>query len=286
MEKRQRTRKQLIEYLWGTGIEIGALHKPMDLTGANVTEVLYVDSLTLEELRNHYPELNDLPLVTPDIVVDGTTLATIEGESLDFIIANHLIEHLDNPLLAFESWCGKLKQGGVVFMAVPDKRYTFDKPRPLTPLHHLIDDYESSDEERVKRNRLHFVETAEVIEGRVGKSSQDRVNNLIARNYSIHHHVWTFESFGDVLDYVIEQMQVPYEILDYSSPLPGDNEFIFILSKGTNGYREALENFPTSSGRVVSVWAFFPRVKRDLNLLKNEGLRSFIRKFLDLIIGE
>ena len=74
-------------------------------------------------------------------------------------------------------------------MAVPDKRYTFDKPRPVTPLVHLVEDYQAVKAERVDRNYAHFVETAELIEKRLGQDADDRVESLISRNYSIHHHV-------------------------------------------------------------------------------------------------
>jgi SAM-dependent methyltransferase len=196
-----------------------------------VSKVIYVDRLSIEEQRRHYPELDNLPLVVPDIIDDGTMLREIEDGSLDFIIANHLLEHLDNPLLALENWCKKLKPGGVVYMAVPDKRHTFDKERPATPLSHLVEDYKASEEMRAQRNAAHYVETAEIIEGRVGKDAGERVERLIARRYSIHFHAWTFESFVELLSFVTNEMRLPYKIIDYSTPLPGGDEFIFILGK-------------------------------------------------------
>jgi len=42
--------------------------------------------------------------------------------------------------------CKKLKPGGVVYLVLPDKRYTFDKDQTITPIEHLIEGYEASDE--------------------------------------------------------------------------------------------------------------------------------------------
>lgn len=233
MNSEKAIRHRLTRYLHGTGIEIGALHKPLKIGGLRKARVIYVDRLAPDELRRQYPELNGIRIVTPGIVDDGTVLEKIEDGSLDFIVANHLIEHLDNPLLALENWCRKLKGGGRVFLAVPDQRYTFDMDRPLTPLSHLVGDYRATIQERTSRDYWHYVETAEIIEKRVGDDARQRIESLIARQYSIHFHVWTFVSFREVLSYLIDEMEVPFTALDSSPPQPGGGEFIFILEKAT-----------------------------------------------------
>src|ERR1700730_2220399 len=113
-----RGRRQLKHHICGEGVEIGALHHPFDLTGLSVTRVRYVDRLPADQLRLQYPELKNETFVPIDIIDDGQTLKTIPDESLDFVIANHLIEHCDNPLGAIEAWLSKLRGGGVIFMAV------------------------------------------------------------------------------------------------------------------------------------------------------------------------
>ncbi len=228
---RFRTRTQLKKYLHGEGIEIGALHKPLDLTGLNITKISYVDRLSTDDLRVHYPELNDLPLVHVDIIDDGSTLARIPENSLEFIIANHVFEHLDNPIQALQNWYYRLRPEGILFLAVPDKRFTFDKDRSLTTLQHLWDDYHDSDDDRQKRNYAHFMETAEIIEKRTGKDAEDRVADLIARNYSIHFHTWDFLSFRAFLRTICNELEIPYSIVDYSHVIPGKEEFIFLLGK-------------------------------------------------------
>ncbi len=224
-------RKNNKKYLHGSGIEIGALHKPLDLRELDIDKISYVDRMTNEELRKQYPELNDLPLVQVDLVSDGSILEAIPDESLDFIIANHLIEHLENPIMALKNWYSKLKPQGILYMAVPDKRYTFDKNRPNTTNQHLYDDYISTKKEMLERNRDHFITTAEIIEKRTGKDAEERVNDLIARNYSIHFHAWDFNSFKNFIEYVISQMQISYTIHDFSRTNRFIGECIFILGK-------------------------------------------------------
>ena len=59
-------------YIKGRGIEIGALHNPLKVTSA--ATVTYVDRSDTDELRKHYPDKSDWPIVDVDIVDDGETL--------------------------------------------------------------------------------------------------------------------------------------------------------------------------------------------------------------------
>ena len=61
------------------------------------------------------------------------SLATIPDGSQDFVIADHFIEHCQDPISALTIHFRVLKTGGILYMAVPDKRFTFDKDRPVTP---------------------------------------------------------------------------------------------------------------------------------------------------------
>src|SRR5437763_6623860 len=127
-------------FIRGRGLEIGALHSPLDVPpGVGVT---YIDRLTVEELRGDYPELDDLDLTPVDVIDDGERLATVADASQDFIIANHFLEHCEDPIGTIETHLRKAKPGGILFYAVPDKRYTFDFRRPVTTLEHMVSDHE------------------------------------------------------------------------------------------------------------------------------------------------
>ena len=147
------------QYLRGRGIEIGALHLPLVLPwGAHVK---YIDRKTVKALRQEYPELRAFPLVRVDIVDDGKKLEKIKSESQDFLIANHFLEHCENPIGAIESFLRVLKKGGILYMAIPDKRFTFDINRPITKLKHLLKDYTggvASSREEHYREWAYFVD--------------------------------------------------------------------------------------------------------------------------------
>jgi SAM-dependent methyltransferase len=98
-------------FLSGDGIEIGALHEPLGVS--NRARVRYVDRTSVAELRIHYPELSNLPLVPIDILDDGETLSSIGDDCVDFVIANHMLEHCEDPLGALSTFLRVVRPGGV-----------------------------------------------------------------------------------------------------------------------------------------------------------------------------
>jgi GT2 family glycosyltransferase len=181
-------------FLAGEGIEIGPLHSPLRLPPA--ASVRYVDRMPVTLLRRHYPELDELPLVEIDVGDDGERLETIEAESQNFVIANHLLEHTEDPISTIANWLRVLRPGGVIYMAVPDKRHTFDIDREPTPIEHIVRDYEEGPE---GSRRQHFEEWARHVE----RVSEDRVGEradiLQEIDYSIHTHVFTEQTLLELL---------------------------------------------------------------------------------------
>jgi SAM-dependent methyltransferase len=192
-------------YLSGEGIEIGALHQPLAVPPQ--AHVRYVDRMTSPDLRREYPELAGWDLTEVDIVDDGEKLTTIAADSQDFIIANHFLEHTEDPVGTIETHLTKLKPGGVLFYAVPDKRFTFDFRRETTPIEHMIADHEEGPE---RSRAQHYREWCRlVIDEEAGESPsvgnatqaasedwvEERAQQLEALDYSIHMHVWTQAEF-------------------------------------------------------------------------------------------
>jgi SAM-dependent methyltransferase len=184
----------------GDGIEIGALHQPLILPrGARVK---YLDRMNVADLRRHYPELANKALVETEIVDDGETLMTIADGSQDFVIANHFIEHCENPLLTFHNLFRVLKPAGIVFMAVPDKRFTFDVDRPCTPLEHLLRDFS---EGPAWSKRQHYEEWSRLVNKRTGSQIDVEAQHLMDMKYSIHFHVWSATELLELLQ-ALERM--------------------------------------------------------------------------------
>ncbi len=210
------------EYIKGTGIEIGALHHPLHVPEYAI--VRYVDRLSVQQLRKQYPELNQVPLVNVDIITDGETLNAIEGFSQDFVIANHFLEHCQNPLLAIENMLRVLKQDGILFVAIPDKRYTFDIDRPVTTFQHLEDDYRHGGEISKKQ---HFEEWVKLVYKVTDELEAIRqVDTLISIDYSIHFHVWTQVEMIEMFLSLKHKVDFEMELF-----CRNDNEAIFVLRK-------------------------------------------------------
>ena len=212
------------EYLLGSGIEIGALHYP--LWSLPQVSVKYVDRMTITELRKHYPEVDDIELVEPDIVDDGESLSTFSSNSLDFIIGNHFLEHCQNPLGTIRNHLSKLYVGGILYYAIPDKRLSFDKDRPLTDFEHLVND----DKFGPKRSRTaHYEEWTRLVAN--CKTPEEKVayiQRLEEIDYSIHFHVWDQETFRDFINRSQTYLQEPFAIRKFES---NDTEIIAILEK-------------------------------------------------------
>src|SRR4051794_26432184 len=173
------SRREVSEaFLVGEGVELGALHNPL-WTSERAT-VRYVDRMDVPGLRLQYPELNDLDLVEVDIIDDGEKLSSLEDGRLDFIIANHMLEHTENPLGTIRNHLRKIRRGGVLYYAVPDKRFTFDTDRPLTTFEHLVRD----DREGAHVSRLdHFVEWGRLVNKVHGPDELERhVKLLLEKN--------------------------------------------------------------------------------------------------------
>jgi hypothetical protein len=105
-------------YLKENGIEIGALHEPLTLPAG--VHVKYVDRLSRDNLRKHYPDLSSFNLIEPDVISGGETLREIGDKSVDFVIANHFIEHTDDPIATIKTFARVLTLNGIIFIAVPD----------------------------------------------------------------------------------------------------------------------------------------------------------------------
>jgi predicted SAM-dependent methyltransferase len=177
-------------YIRGSGIEIGALHQPLPIP-KNLALVKYVDRFDVDNLRIHYPELMAYPLVDVNIVDDGEKLTTFRPESVDFIVANHFLEHTQDPIGTLKRHIGVLKPGGILYMAVPDKRYTFDHLRPNTTLEHLLRDHEQGPKASYFE---HVQEYVKLVDGLTGSEYDRKVTEICNTDYSIHFHVWDADS--------------------------------------------------------------------------------------------
>jgi SAM-dependent methyltransferase len=211
------------KFLRGSGVEIGALQRKLQLPSG--CSIRYIDRMLLADLFEHYPEMRQYPLQAPDLVDNGEQLATIAESSLDFLVANHFFEHSENPIKTMKNFLRVLKPHGILFMAVPDKRYTFDSQRPSTNFATIRAAYQSG----VRPDRTHlYREWVELAEMNTGPESESRIAALLQENYSIHFNVWSADELLSFLLQARQEFALPFNI---SSVVCSDNETIVLLER-------------------------------------------------------
>jgi SAM-dependent methyltransferase len=102
------------------------------------SRVLYVDYAPVEELRAGWTKghvVDPAALVEVDVVAGREPLPG----PVDYIVASHVIEHVPNLVGWLAELRAALKPSGVVCLAVPDRRFTFDLFRAETTLGEVIE---------------------------------------------------------------------------------------------------------------------------------------------------
>lgn len=207
-------------HLSGEGLEIGALHWPLPLPeGARAR---YVDVMSAGELEARYPRSRG-NAVKVDVVDDGEHLTSIRDASVDFLVANHMLEHTRNPLATIENHLRVLREGGVLFYALPDKRSTFDHERPLTTVDHLVRDYKDGPSEYE-----HYEDWARHVMGVEEDQVAATASKLAAEGSSIHFHTFTPESFAEAVARGRGELSLPLTLVHLQS---SEKEFVCVIRK-------------------------------------------------------
>jgi SAM-dependent methyltransferase len=142
------------------GIEIGAsAHNDFGVDAINVDRY---DSMDTKYKQEEWSRCGRKRPV--DVVAPGDDLP-FQDDSVDFVLASHVLEHIPDPIRALEEWIRVARHKVVV--VVPHRDRTFDHDRELTSL-----------EEFLRRHESGF------------SSAEDQ-----------HWSVWTLESFVAMCDY-------------------------------------------------------------------------------------
>ena len=64
-------------------------------------------------------------------------------DRFDYIVASHVIEHTICLVCFLEDCAGLLRPGGALTLAIPDKRYSFDRFRERTAIGRVIDTHDA-----------------------------------------------------------------------------------------------------------------------------------------------
>ncbi len=180
--------------LRGHGLEIGALHHPTVLPEQCTVD--YCDAITKQQAIRLFPEVPAECIVDPTYLcdLDKGELQQFANEQFDFVILSHVIEHVANPVSTVGDLFRIVKPGGHVVLACPDKRYTFDKNRELTPLLHLVREFQDEVDHVTDDHYLDFLAG---VHPDLLKLPDDELAVHLAnvRSRREHAHVWDSNSF-------------------------------------------------------------------------------------------
>jgi len=145
---------------------------------------------------------NGTELGNVDYVTDAADLFFAPNETLDFVCSSHVLEHIANPFKAIGEWKRVVRDGGVIYAGVPDKRHTFDHARERTPLSHLIDDFNRDVDQTDETHAAEFLKGCdyEMADGPRRDELLKKVrNNPIS---TIHHHVWVVDDVAEIFEHM------------------------------------------------------------------------------------
>lgn len=253
-------RRRLARHLHGSGLELGPGHQPFEVP-ADV-RVRFVDRWDPEENRSLFPELvaigADGGFVEPDVVAnfDLDRLRPVESASADFVICSHVLEHLAEPIGFIAEIHRVLRPGGVALMLLPDRRTTFDRDRPPTPLAHLVDEHRRGVTEVDEDHLIEFLTQAGEGASFLGVPEEPTERQRFFdwhRERSIHVHCWSQEEFPAVIAHCIDHLGQDWQLVDLLTVAeegPNGIEFGYVLRRST------IEDLAGRSGaRFLGDWA-------------------------------
>lgn len=143
---RRRSAVKLVRSYLGPlqGIEVGgAAHNDFVLNALNVDRYAEMDTVYKHAERATWGRAKPV-----DIVAAGHRLP-LADQSVDFVFASHVIEHIPDPIAALREWQRVARE--YLVLIVPHRDRTFDRDRPVTPVAELVERHAAgfeSDEDR------------------------------------------------------------------------------------------------------------------------------------------
>jgi SAM-dependent methyltransferase len=233
------------------GVEIGPLDRPV--VSSTEGEIVYLDYFTAQDLRRKHsnnPNVNCNLIVDVRQIADGKTLSQTldECDSFDYVVASHVIEHVPDLIGWLQEVATTLKPRGIISLAIPDKRFTFDYLRTLSTPGDAIDAYQA----RLRRPSVrhvfdHYVSAVLIDPVAAWRSSIDPAQlthyhsapvawqlALAAQGGEyVDAHVWVFtpDSFLALLKLFAELGLIDLDVIRFVPTAPNTIEFFITLQK-------------------------------------------------------
>lgn len=189
--------------------------------------------------------------ITPiDFVISGTYKEAIKDICFQTIFSSHVIEHTVDIIEHITQVAECIEEGGYLLLAIPDKRYTFDHYREVTPFRDAIDIHLSGGKNRARfafdqtcnghhNNPVLYHDKTDYLMGKsvwkdrykAARESYDAAN--AGQNFSGHTWVFTYASFLAFLRDGIGCGFFPFSLKFSSEPKYGENEMCIALEKNS-----------------------------------------------------
>lgn len=121
----------------GTGLEVGARDNPYPFIKSTVKYADIGDNSTIQSIAECYDSnQKQTKYVKVDFILKGPKygLDEIKNDTFDFVFSDNVLEHTPNPIYALSEQFRTLKSGGILYCVIPNKKYTFDRKRLVTPI--------------------------------------------------------------------------------------------------------------------------------------------------------
>ena len=223
-------RKKIYDKLSGKGIEIGAFEHPAKLN--KTCSVSYCDAITTEQAKKFFPEVKHADLNEVDHIVDldKSGLEVFVDNSQDFIIINHVLEHLLYPDLAIAECYRVLKPRGFLILAIPDKFHTFDLERSITSSNSIFERKDRAVKEPTPEDYFPVLECNHPKMLRKDKKSQKEFL-IKLMNRREHLNVWDTTAFKSFLNKTIKSNNLNFKRIKEITPIDNNFEYIVLLRK-------------------------------------------------------
>ena len=238
-------------HLHGKGLEYGPLHRT--LLPKPAFDVIYADYADRDFLVAHYAgNVNVDPNLIPDIdiVTRGLPITEFVAEqSLDYVVASHVMEHVPDLLGWLESNLRILKPGGRLAVAFPDRRYCFDIKRRSSTVSEIMAAYlEKRTRPSFSQICDHFWNVCKVLPAECwqGKTTAENAEYIHDRKHIVpllkskldspdytDCHCWVFidSEFLDTLDAVRTLANPKFDVVSFYPTQPGTLEFYATLER-------------------------------------------------------
>ena len=263
-------RYQLSRHLHGHGVEFGPGCHPLPL-GPFAESIQYCDAFDRPSFARAFPEVSTNIEFFPDYIDfqlnfdTADFVETIGKGSRDFLVANHVLEHLVNPIRFLEQCYDVLNDDGLLYIGLPDKRAIFDRDRQRTPIETLVRRYRNQESQLDAETVIEYVNQVDRPATRFDESSPNFEAELERhRQRSLHVNVWLVDDFIEILQLLADELGMFWSIVDGAIL---DDEFLLLLRKSQRGdvtrqYSTVMARLWAESNRRHIERQYEPRLNR------------------------